>query len=270
MAKRGRKPIANVHRRPGGRISRARGARPTDGLVESQPHRLPFDKLMGAAHDARAATALGRLRLIGLAEETYNSIGKVARILGLPAKRGVSNGLTERQFAALSKYAEVVARERWVRAAPKDKPQAIAFMQARGIDLNVKELSDEQAERYIRAFEANRAVLTSVRLGEQINATFARQVKRAVDHIVLDDRDPDPDRLALASVGADALALLHFGVDRPDTRKMAGFITEKPTWQHPEREIEILYSDGNGGTRGPNREKPEKGWKKRHRSLAGG
>jgi hypothetical protein len=281
MAKRGRKPKPGLRTRSG-QLSRRPRAQPDrdDGIVASQPHRAPFAKLLGeqAARSQAAASALGRLRLIGEAEERHGLIVVRKRLEAMGhvacGVTGEPLGIGERQYWAGLKYADAVGRERWVRAAPKDKPSAVAFMVARGLDLSGRELSDAAARHYVQQFEESRAVLMAAAcsedmrrvlrslrdrverlrsgavkqdaddlmrllrgLGALANPQAAASIKRAVDLVVIDDRDPDAATLALLRRGLDALADFHFGADA---------------------------QRGIGG-------KPvdDAGWKARHRSFAG-
>lgn len=293
MSRKGRKPLPGAHRRPSGRPSEAKGARPDrdDGLVAAQPHRAPFAKLLGdgAARSSLAETALGRLRLIGQAEDRFG-IEYVRRMMfGARPKSGLSNGIGEADYMAAQKYAEAVGRERWVRAAPKDKPSAIAFMTARGIDLNPRELSDKQARYYIEQFEESRAALMAAPLADDAqrvlrqlrgyidrlrkgpvaneagdilrllrgfgplnSPTRAAAIKRAVDLIVIDDRDPDGDALALARLGFKALVGLHFGDEKNAQARIRSFGEKPKDWS-----VAKATPTETGS-----------GWKGRHRSLA--
>lgn len=274
MSKRGRKPQAG-HRTANGRLSQRQAARPDrdDGLVAEQPHRRHFGPLLGenAARSQLAATALGRLRLIGQAEEELG-LEPVRKKLFPQRLRGVRYGIDEVEYMAALEYATAVGRERWVRAAPKDKPSAVAFMVARGIDLSGRDLSDAETLRYVADFEESRAallaapcpedmrrVLRTLRsraaergdghelrllrgIGPLANPANSGAIKQAVDLIVIDDRDPAADTLKLARRGFAALADMHYGTTEARQRRTR-------SWAQPAEE-----SQG--------------GWKGRHRSLA--
>lgn len=309
----GRKKIEG-HRTPGGQLSRVQGARGAhDETALAQPHRRAFVGLLGeqAAGSYAASFALGRLRLIGEAEENEDigTAGVRRALFGLGDKRRHPGpfGISERLFFAGMRYAETVGRERFVRAAPKDKPSAMAFLSARGIDLNVRETSDEQARRYLVDFEEVRAALNAapcspdmrsvlrtlrkmaralpgaddmVRLlrgvGALANPAASGAVQKAVDLVVLDDRDPDEPTLANAVIGFEVLADHYYGSQRDDVRPIRGVVFERPLWQHDVKEIEIAYRNADGSTRKAG-EKPKEtgqssskgGWRNRHRSHAG-
>lgn len=294
MSRKGRKGDV-AHRTASGQKSRAKAARldVDDGLVASQPHRSPFARLLGdgAARSSLAETALGRLRLIGQAEDRFG-IEHVRQKLFAARPAGQANGISEADYMAAQKYAEAVGRERWVRAAPKDKPSAIAFMVARGVDLNVRELSDKQARYYIEQFEESRAALMAapcsddmqrvlrqlrdhvdrlrkgasqaeagdiLRLLRGIGAlsspTRSAAIKRAVDVIVIDDRDPAPETLALARLGFKALVGLHFGDEKNVQARIRSFGERPKDWT-----VAAAPADSAA---------PQlSGWKGRHRSLA--
>lgn len=313
MARRGRPPLEDVHRGASGQVSHRQGARPADPVTADQPHRRPFLRLIGedGAGDWRCAFALGRLRMIGECEERMPA-KEVRRLLfsGHAHAPHGPFGVSERLFFAGMKCAETVGRERFVRATPKDKPQAIAFAVARGIDLSARELSNEEAALYVARYEEMNAALLAapcppdarralrilrgkakalgakaddlVRilrgLGALMNPALSGAVKRAVELVVLDDRDPDLDALPMVRAGLAALADHYFGAEREDSRAIVGVTSERPTWPHDERVIEVLYPDGQGGVRTAHatplheREaaREEAHWKRRHRSHAGG
>jgi len=288
MAKKGR-PADVQHRTASGQKSRAQAIVKDDGLVASQPHRRIFVELFGdaGARSQLAATALGRLRLIGMAEAA-TGIDKVRLKLFPERPPGQPNGIDEDEHQGALAYLSAVGRERWVRAAPKDKPSAISFMTARGIDLSAAELTDESARYYIKHFEEARAVLGAAacsldlqrvlrqlrgkvdaldrgrNLGEVedvlrqlrgIGSLQAPQVtaaiKRAVDHIVIDDRDPTIDMLRTARAGFRALAEWEGAARARAKASRMRHSGERPT----------DASVPEGGT-------IERGWKGRHRSLA--
>jgi hypothetical protein len=255
-------------------MSRASGARLIEAVVKAQPHRAPFYRLIGetAAGDWRCESALGRLRMVGEAVEKRTD-AYVARVLYGSSHPVVGPfGITERQFQAGLKYAEIIARERWVRAAPKDKPSAVAFMVARGIDLSARELRPAEAKAYLQAFEDMRAALLAATLpadarrvlgrmraiarrehsddvlrmargfGSLVNPAVAGAITAAVNHCVIDDRDPPRHELALVRRGLDALAEHAFGAADPERRPITGY-GERPEWQHEVHEIAILYED---------------------------
>jgi hypothetical protein len=308
----GRKKAEGVHRRPNGRPSEARGARGAhDELQVMQPHRRPFVQLLGeqAAGSYAASFALGRLRLIGEAEEKSgrDTVRRFLHGLGDAAKHPGPFGIRERLFFAGMRYSETVGRERFVRASPKDKPSAMAFLSARGIDLNPREMTPAQQARYLVEFEEARAALTAapcspdmrsvlrtlrkmaravpeggdmVRLlrgiGALANPAASGAVQRAVDIVVLDDRDPDEATLANAILGFEVLADHYYGPERDDVRPIRGVVFERPLWQHDAKAIEIAYRNADGSTRKAGERPKEEaqsaskgGWRGRHRSHAG-
>jgi len=284
MAHAGRKPDA-AHRTKSGQKSRSAKIDADDGLVASQPHRRVFGELLGpqVARAHLAETALGRLRLIGIAEDRMSIAAVQAKLFPLRPQRGLSNGLGEDEYLGAQAYAAAVGRERWVRAAPKDKPAAISFMIARGIDLSARDLSDNEARRYTAQFEEARAVLAAATcsldmqrvlrqlrakvenvmrgpmvaemtevlrlmrgLGTLASPANSARIKRAVDTIVIDDRDPTAEELMLARPGLRALA----------------------EWEGAARARQKAARTRHSGER-PTQSTPD-GWKDRHRSLAGG
>lgn len=293
MTKKGRKPKEG-NRGKSGQLSHRVS---DDGLVRSQPHRAPFGALLGdsAAGSQLAATAMGRLRLIGEAEERFGIEHVRRKLFPTRAQNNISNGIDPIEYDAALKYAEAVGRERWVRASPKDKPSAIAFMTARGIDLSARDLSDLEAAHYVERFEDCRAVLIAAPCSEDFrrvlrslrdkvnklrkgpvradaddimrllrglgalpNMHASAAIKHAVDLIVIDDRDPDAATLALARRGFKALADFHFG-------GAAGKAPRARTWG--ERPTDWSVSAPAPGADGAAERGP--GWKGRHRSLGG-
>lgn len=261
-----------------GQLTRSRAGQRAlvDAVVEAQPHRAPFYKLIGAsaAMDLRCESALGRLRMVGEAEDTRGAI-YVARVLYPGMKRPAepfSFGISERQYQAGVKYAETVGRERWVRAAPKDKPSAVAFMVARGIDTSARVLGDREAATYVRAFDDARAALLAAGVpadarrvlghmralsrslgsddmlrmlrgfGSLMNPALAAAIAAAVNHCVIDDRDPPADELPRLRRGLDVLAEHFFGARDPDKRPIRGE-GERPEWAHEVSEVTVLYAD---------------------------
>lgn len=296
------------YRTASGQLSRAQGARPEhdDGLIRSQPHRRPFAQLLGdaAAGSWAASFALGRARLIGEAEErTGREVVRAFLYPSLPPT-ATSLGISERLFFAGMRYAQVVGRERWVRSAPKDKPSAMAFMQARGISLNAHEITDEEAARNILEYEEAaaalmaapcsrdmRSVVRTLRLqarargasemvallrglGALMNPQASGAIKRAVETLVLDDRDVAPATLDVARIGLAVLADHFYGPDQEDSRKIRGSVMERPLWLETDfNVIELAYRHYDGTPRKAGEpEKPEPraqggNWKARHGNL---
>lgn len=319
MTKKGRPPRTDVHRRPNGRISQAHGARGDADLIGEQPHRKLFCALLGEGwqNDKRAGTALGRLRLIGIVEERADDGNGVhgrdlVRRLLYGGHRDAPDGpfgISERLYQAGEQWAVCVWRERWVRASPKDKPSAIAFMTARGIDTAVHDLSERQAQNYVRAFNDARAALLSapcprdVQRGLRVLRTLARKapgeicdamttmlqgigamfvpassslVATAVNHVVVDDRDPAEGQLVHVRRGFEALAD-HFGLDDDAARRPIVGEAAEMDWPHGRlasgRPVPVtLATRGEDGTLTPGAQagRAPGGWKGRHRSLAGG
>lgn len=280
------------HRTASGQLSRAVGAQGKhDEVALAQPHRKPFATLLGDADAGSylAAFALGRLRLIGRAEERGDIGPDKVRAFLFPGRHaGAARddapegpfGLSEREFFAAMHYLEAVGRERWVRASPKDKPSALDFLAARGIDLAARELTESDARRWLADFEEVRAVLAAtpcppaVRsvlgtlrrmarkggqsgmvsllrgLGAMVSPATSGAIVTAVNRIVLDDRDPDATTLRLARPGFAALAEHFYGIDRGDHRKIRGVVHDRPTWTaEGYTAIEPLYENSDGTLR---------------------
>lgn len=302
-------------RRPNGRLSEAQGARPAhDDLVKNQPHRKPFITLLGddAAGSWTASFALGRARLIAEAEERVGF--KPVRDFLKPGtfdafrKNGIkpgSLGISERLFFAGMRYAQDVGRERWVRAAPKDKPSAMAFMQARGISLSGREIAATEAQHAIMEYEeasaaliatpCSREVRSVVRtlrqmardrgasdminllrgLGALMNPAASGSIKKSVETLVIDDRDLEEGDLDVARLGLAALADHYYGPERDDYRRINGSVMERPLWLETDfKVIELMYRHYDGTPRkageAPKQEprSASKGsWKNRHSNL---
>lgn len=254
MGRRGR-PAKTGYRAATGRLSRAQGARPdhSDVVICEQPHRRHFDKLLGgkASDDQRTAYAIGRLRMIGEAENRAEATGQDVRSVLFGGARNAPIGpfgISERQFQAGVKWIETVGRERWVRSSPKDKPSAVAFMTARGIDLSGRDPTDGEATAIKAAFDAARRAVRAVDL-----RTRAACIANVVNAVCIDDRDPSIDDLGKLRCGLDALADHFFGPERAYHR-INGHMKQRATWPHDERTIDVLYPDGEGGTRPAHRE----------------
>lgn len=307
----GRKKLPG-HRTPSGQISRVQGARGAhDDVAINQPHRRPFADLLGeaAARSWAASFALGRARLIGEAEALHG-VTKVRAALfkGRPHSENTrAFGISERMFFAGLRYAADVGRERWVRSAPKDKPSALSFLSARGLSLSGHEPGADEAQAIIVSYEEAVAALTAAPcssdlrsvirtlrqsarrlgagdmvallrgMGALMNPAASGAIKRAVDTLVIDDRDVDLMTLDVARIGLAVLADHYYGTEREDYRPIKGTVSERPIWMHDGfTSLEFVYRHADGSPRKAGEaEKQETrgasrgGWKGRHQSLAG-
>jgi hypothetical protein len=224
MSRRGRKRKAGLPRTPSGAISRSKYAQLARGEREvalAQPHRvwLPEEQRT----DQRAGNLLGCLFLAGQ--------------------------ITEAECWAGERYRRIMAEFRLLLASPVMPPAAFARMVDPGVETPAEadhlaaerpETDEERRSRVLSAYdEVREELLAAERLA-------VGRYAEAFDALVCRDKACTVAEWPVLK-GVLARLVVLWKLDAGAPRKTRGTMrrTDRSEWQHEEREIHILYADGD-------------------------